>query len=189
MTEKINQEISIIKKNVINDNVLQLSPIQLNDDYRKTWNERMNDFVVLTRNSEQINDSLYRIGGIGSKPDGENYFMLLKYVEDHYPAHIMKTSKSKDDKHLNGRWCILDKNGIEKVVFDSHKSPYLVKNSCIYSIDSNYYNIETGEFYCYAYKAIDSSEFLFLENNYDKDLSKRGVMKINKSDGSWILYS
>lgn len=166
---------------------LQLSPIQVDEDYCKEWNERMTDFIVLTKNGKLINESLYRLGGLGGKPDGENYFLLIKYVEDFYPEHIIEITKS-NPKHLSGRWCILNKDGVEKVVCDEFKSPYLIENSCIYSIDQNYYNIETGEFYCHAYTKMESSEFLFLDNPYDKDLTKKGVMKINKKDGSWSLF-
>jgi hypothetical protein len=83
---------------------------------------------------------------------------------------------------------IIKQNGIEKKEFAPYKSPYLVSNSCLYSLNNDYYNIETGEFYCTAYTKIESSEFVFLENSYDKDLSKRGVMQINKKDGSWTVF-
>lgn len=174
--------------NNIGDGSLQLSNIKVDADYCKKWNETMQDFVVLTKNGNLISNSLYRVGGMGAKPDGKNYFMLLKYVEAYYSADIMKGSKTKDPKHLEGRWCILDKDGIEKAIFDRFKSPYLVRDSCIYSIEQNYYNIETGEFYCHAYTSMSSSEYLFLNNEFDKDLSKRGVMKINKKDGTWVLF-
>lgn len=172
----------------VGSSALQLSQIKVDEDYCKKWNETMNDFVVLTKNGELISNSLYRVGGMGGKPDSKNYFMLLKYVEDYYSADIMRMSKSKDSKHLSGRWCIIDKNGIEKVVFESFKSPYLVNGSCIYSLDSKYYNIETGELYCYASTSMQSNEFLFLENRYDDDKSKRGVMKISKKTGIWELF-
>lgn len=171
-----------------NSDELQLSPIELKEEYRKKWNVNVDDFVVLTRNGKLINDSLYRLGGMGKKPDGKNYFMLLKYVEAYYSDDIMKISNSTDNKHLEYRSCIFDKNGIEKIEFESFKIPYLFKNSCIYSIERNYYNIETGEFYCHAYNSMESLEFLFLENSYDKNHSKRGIMKINKKDGTWILF-
>ena len=86
------------------------------------------------------------------------------------------------------RYCILDKEGNEKVVFGRFKSPYLVKNSQIYSIDGNYYNIETGEFYGNPSTNMESSEFLFLDNRFDKDSTKRGIMKVNKKDGIWELF-
>lgn len=173
----------------VGSSALQLSQIKVDEDYCKKWNERMNDFVVLTKNGELISNSLYRVGGMGCKPDGRNYFMLLKYVEDYYSADIMRMSKSKDSKHLSGRWCIIDKNGIEKVVFESFKSPYLVNGSCIYSLDSKYYNIETGELYCYASTSMQSNEFLFLETRFDNDKSKCGVMKIDKKTGIWELFT
>ncbi len=174
----------------VGSSALQLSHINVNEEYRKEWNERMSDFVVLTKNGELISKSLYRVGGMGGKPDGKNYFLLLKYVEAHYDKAWLKEIKSDSDpKRLEGRWCIIDKNGIEKVEFEQFKSPYLVKESCIYSIDQTYYNIETGECYCKAYTSMQSKEFLFLENAYDDDKSKRGVMKIDKQTGAWELFA
>lgn len=180
----------------VGSSALQLSPIQVNEGYCKEWNERMTDFVVLTKNGELISNSLYRVGGFGADIN-QDYFMLLKYVESVYEIDFLKRcypNKSNkqlelEKKHLAGCWCILDKNGVEKKVFDQFKTPYIKKGSCIYSVDSNYYNIETGEFYCNSSKLMESSEFLFLENPYDKDLSKKGVMKINKKDGSWSVFS
>lgn len=180
----------------VGSSALQLSPIQVNEEYCKEWNERMTDFVVLTKNGELISNSLYRVGGFGGDIK-QDYFMLLKYVEAIYEMDFLKRcypNKSNKElelqkKHLEGCWCILDKNGVEKKVFDHFKTPYIKKGSCIYSVDSNYYNIETGEFYCNSSKSMESSEYLFLENQYDKDLSKKGVMKINKKDGSWSVFS
>ena len=171
---------------------LQLSPIEVNEDYCKKWNENLTDFVVLTRNGELVNNTLYRVGGMNTPKLGEdNYFMLIKHVEAFYPKRIMEMTKGRgnpDPKHLEGRWCILDKNGIEKVEFKAFDCPYLVRDSCIYSINSKYYNIETGEFYCDCSHSVSSNDFLFLENHYDKDKSKCGVMKINKRDGTWELF-
>lgn len=169
--------------------ILQLNPISVKEEYCKEWNIRENDFVCLTKNGELVNNLLYRIGGLGTPNlKTDNYFMLMKHIEAYYPEDILRMSKSKDAKHLESRWCIIDKNGVEKVEFPRFEHGYLVKDSCIYSMKSKYYNIETGYFYCDSSKSMKSSEFLFLENVWDKDESKRGVMKINKKDGSWELF-
>ena len=169
------------------DGSLQLSPISIKEDYRKKWNIHEKDFVCLTKNGELISNSLYRVGGFGGDIK-KDYFLLLKHVEAFYSKDILRMSKNNDPKHLEGRWCIIDKNGFEKVEFPNFKHPYLVTDSCLYSIDGNYYNIETGEFYCSANSSMVSADYLFLENTYDKDKSKRGVMKINKKDGTWVLF-
>lgn len=185
------------KENFSKDNSLQFSPIKLRDDYAKKWNvsPSLNDFVCLTRNGELVNNSLYRIGGLGTPRLGvDNYFMLIKHVEAYYSDEIMKMIRKRhpedaDRKHLEGRWCILDKNGVEKIEFPCFKTPYLVKNSCIYTLDNYYYNIETKELYGRNYGSnIDSTEYLFIDNRYDDDKSKKGVMKINKKDGTWELF-
>ena len=174
------------KKNTSNDCGLQLSPIDIKEDYRKKWNIHQKDFVCLTKNGELISDSLYRVGGLGADIK-DNYFMLLKHIESFYSDSITKIGKDKP--HMESRWCILDKNGVEKVEFPALKNPYLVKDSQIYSIDSKYYNIETGEFYCNSHSSMVSTDYLFLQNDYDENKSRRGVMRINKKDGTWVLFS
>lgn len=168
---------------------LQLSPITLKEEYRKKWNVHENDFVALTRNGELVSNSLYRVGGFGGRSDVNKggYFMLLKHVEAYYADNITKEKARKP--HLESRWVIIDNNGVEKVEFNQFKTPYLTKDSLIYHVDNRYYNIETGEQYGDSiYTKVESKEFLFLENLYDKDDSKRGVMKINKKDGTWELF-
>ncbi len=167
---------------------LQLNPIKINEDYCKKWNIRMEDYVCLTLNGELLRNTLYRVGGLGSpNVKTDRYFTLLKHVEAMYPDSITKITKGSK-RHLESRWCILDSNGVEKVEFEAFKSPYLLKDSCIYSIDNKYYNIESGELYCTSYTSMTSGDYLFLENKFDNDISKRGVIKINKKDGTWELY-
>lgn len=167
---------------------LQLCPIQISEDYAKKWNEHMRDFLGLTNNGQLISENLYRVGGFGTTQiQGLRYFTLLKYTEAFYGKEIMERSKTKDPKHLQGNWVIIDKYGVEKVVIPQFDSCYIVKDSCIYSIKGKYYNIETGEFYCNASTSMETSEFLFLDNKYDMDKSKRGVFKISKLDGSFEI--
>ena len=49
-----------------NKHGLQITPIQINEDYAKKWNERLRDFVCITKNGELLNPTLYRVGGIGT---------------------------------------------------------------------------------------------------------------------------
>lgn len=169
------------------ETLLQLSPIEVNEDYLEKWNEISRDFLCLTKNGELVNNTLYRTGAYS--PDlKDDYFILLKYSEAQYSKEIMKMSKSKNANHLRSNWCIIDKHGNEKVVAPEFRNIYLVKNSIIYSQDSKYYNIETGELYCYASKSMESDDFLFLEGGYGTDEPKRGVMQINKKDGTFIVH-
>lgn len=166
---------------------LQLCPITVNAEYKHEWNERSSDFICLTLNGKLLRETLYRVGGINTpNPVKDEYFMLLKHVEAFYPDNITKDKKRKP--HLEYRWCILDKFGNEKVEFQQFQHPYLVDNSCIYSIDSKYYNVETGELYCQSFTSMKTSDFLFLENKFDDDKSKRGVLKIHKTTGKWELF-
>ena len=166
-------------------NGLQLNPITVNPDYCKQWNVSCNDFFVMAKDGEILNHNLYRVGGMG-QPNLNSYFLILKYVEDYYPDSITRDKKTKP--HLDGRWCIYDKHGVEKKEFKSTLDyPYHIKDSCIYSLKSTYYNIETGECYGYSSTHMESTDFLFIEIKYDDKLSKRGVLKINKHDGTFEL--
>ena len=168
---------------------LQLVGIKIYENYRSKWNIRMNDFCCLFLNRVLVRPTLYRVGGLSFGNFLEkDYFMLLKYTEAFYSKEIMAGSKDKKPKHLKGQWCILDKHGVEKKTFPEFSNPYLVKNSCIYSVNRNYYNIETDEFYCHSSLSMESKDYLFLDNEYGKDETKRGVMKINKKTGDFELF-
>ena len=174
------------------DRLLRFSRITLNEDYRKKWGATMDDFICLTIGGEMVRPTLYRIGGLGhSDPQKNRYILLLKYVEAQYSKKFMDSMGDrapKDPRHLEDRWCILDQQGNEKVEFKQFATPYLVNDSCIYSLDGNYYNIETGELYGRSHSSFSSTDFLFLHVPYEKDEAKRGVMKINKKDGSWEMF-
>lgn len=171
-----------------NTDGLYFANITLDPAYAKKWNERSTDFIMLTYNGELISETLYRVGGLNSSTwYKDKYFMLLKYEEAFYSKEILKMSKSKDGRHLEGNWVILDNKGNEKAKFvRSLDHAYLIKNSCLYKIQEKIINIETGEVYIDSYHGtyLESTEFIFVENRYDKDESKRGVLKINKLDGS-----
>lgn len=177
---------------------LQLNPITLNKEYMKEWNIDNNDFFWLAKNGMPLRNTLYRKGGM-SNPNisKDKYFILLKYTKELYTSDFIKgcyPDKSHEEqqrkrKHLMCQSVILDSNGDEKLVAKQFDHIYLVDpNSCIYSCNSNYYNIETG--YCYGDStySLKSKEFIFVNNYYDKDASKCGVIKINKQDGSWELF-
>jgi hypothetical protein len=184
---QISDNIHINSKN--NNNVIQLTPINVKYDYLEKWNStHYNDFYVLTLNDSILRNTLYRKGGLNEpNPQKDKYFMLLKYVQAYYDDNIT-TDKNKKP-HLKGKWCILNSLGEEMVEFEQFSHPYIIKNSVIYSINSKYYNIETGEFYCKAFDKVESDDYLFLQNDYDNNHYKRGVMMINKKDGSYVIYS
>ena len=175
----------IIKAEQMKGEGLQLGYIQINEDYRKKWNIHGNDFFFICKDGQPLRHTLYRKGGLGANIK-DDYFALLKYTEDIYPDSI--TTVKKDKKHLKHEWCIIDKWGNEKVVIEQFKHPYIVRNSCIYSVDRHYYNIETGEYYGQASTSMESDDFVFLENRWDKDKSKCGVLKINKLNGTVELF-
>ena len=164
-------------------NKIELRPVELDEKYAKKWNESSTDFCNLYKNGKKVSDVLYRVGGLGTslkKP----YFMLLKYVEAYYEDLIARAKKDK--RHLESQACIIDNNGIEKVNFKYLDSPYLT-GGLVYSLNSKYYNIETGDLYCTSYNSMKTDMYIFLNNEYDKDETKRGVMQINKHDGSYKL--
>lgn len=161
---------------------MKLIKKEFSDKYRKKWNIYMDDYVQLVDdNGKPINDSVYRKGGFFNQGDYP-YFMLIKYVEEYYADNITKEKKKKP--HLAGKWCILDKNGIEKKVFNEFDTPYLIKNSVIYSLNGTYYNFETGECYGNTSNPIISKNFIIIENRWSYKPYPLGVFKINKLDGT-----
>lgn len=177
-------------KNVVLDGSLQKGFIQFNEEYKKKWKiYGSEDYFHLLKNGTVINNNaIYRVGGMGAKLN-EKYFLLLKYTEAFYEDSITKDKNKK--RHLEGVWTILDNNGNEKVSFNLFSSPYLVSNSCLYLINSKYYNIETGEYYGDSSKTMETKEFLFLERsgwNSKKDGLEAGVLKIRKEDGKILEF-
>jgi hypothetical protein len=180
-----------------NDGKLQLSPIQVREDYLTEWNwGHSQDFMCLTKGGELLRPTLYRKGGLNEPKIGKDkYFLLLKHVEAIYDYDFIKRcypNKNNKElelqrKHLESRWCIIDENGVEKKEFKQFQTPYL-KGGCIYSVDNECYNIETGEHYGSSSSSFESKDYLFLNNRYSKDKTKEGVMKINKLDGTWELF-
>jgi hypothetical protein len=182
--ERAEQELKEKKFGKKISDTLTFKYIEFDDKYRKKWNVHSSDFGHLYKNGKKISDTPYRIGGFGhSMTDG--YFMLIKHIEAYYDDNITKVKADKP--HLESQFCILDKNGIEKVNFKQFASPYLIGGQ-VYSLDGNYYNIETGELYCNSSVSIKTKDFIFLYNRFDKDKSKRGVMRISKLDGTFKLY-
>lgn len=165
---------------------LELSPIIVNEKYLKKWNaERTHDFVCITHNGGLVSDNLYRTGAFGGKMK-DGYFMMLKYTEDFYSDSITKDKSQK--RHLDGRWVLIDKHGVEKVHCESVIDSIYHIGGQVYSKGSYYYNIETGDLYCRSSICLQSEEFIFLDNPYDKNERGRGVMKINKSNGTFEIF-
>lgn len=163
---------------------LELVPVELEEEYCRKWNTHERDFVQLTRNGVPINNSIYRTGMFGGKfKDG--YTLMLKYTEALYDDSI--TTDEARKRHLHGTWCIINEDGIEKVQFKKFENAYL-SGGVIYSVDRNYYNIETGEHIGSFSSSISSDDYIFFEDHFNKDKSKRGVVKVKKSDGSSQIY-
>ena len=163
--------------------MLELRKAILSDEYRKKWNIHENDFIHLYLDGNKVSDTLYRVGGLnGGIKDG--YLSLIKHIESFYEDSI--TTIKKDKPHLAGHWCILNVLGVEKVIMGRFDYLSLLGGQ-IYSSKNNYYNIETGELYCSSYKSMNTEKYLFLHNEYDKDTNKRGVLKIDKYNGTFEL--
>lgn len=173
----------------VNENTtegLRLCSVTISPEYAKKWNALEKDFVVLVKNGVLLRNTLYRLGGIGKRPDNKSYFLLLKYKEATHSSEDMEKYKFTHRNYLQGSWCILDKDGNEKVNMSDFKSPCIY--GCLYVESNNCYKIETNERICSAHNSMESEKYLFVDNNYDSDKSKRGVLQVNKEDGSIILH-
>jgi len=161
-------------------NKIELRPIKLDKDYAEKWNEINKDFCNLYVDGKKMTDTLYRIGGMGAKLK-DPYFQVLKYTEEYYDDNI--TTDPKRKPHLSGCWCIIDNNGVEKVTVRHFDHLYL-QGGQIFSVNNKYYNIETGELYGDScYKTMSTKNFIFIDNSYDSDQSKQGVIQVTKATG------
>jgi len=165
--------------------MIEFKHVVIDDKYRKYWNinSSLNDFLVIYKDGKKLRDTLYRIGGIGGTfKDG--YIAMLKHTEGFYTDDITKIKKDKP--HLSSQWCIIDSEGNEKVVLIEYR--YIsMQGGVIYSTDNRFYNIETGALYCLSYSHMRTKNYIFLNNESDKDESKRGVLMINKFTGTFEL--
>lgn len=168
--------------------MLELRPVELDAVYSKRWNESSKDFLNLYKDGVKVSDTLYRTGWCGKNDLKKEYFLLLKYDEAMYSDDIAK--KLSDKRHLQARWCILNQEGVEKLIAKPFDSVYLI-GGVVCIVEHNYYNIETGELYCSgntSSASMETSDFVFVHNRWDKDESKCGVLKINKFNGSVELF-
>ena len=183
LSSQINKHEEERKNGIVINKNITFKYTELDDEYIKRWNIN-SEFGHLYKNGIKMSDTLYRIGGHGISEE-DKYFMILKYVEAKYNDNI--TTIIKDKFHLSGLWCILNENGEEKGIFDSYKSPYMVGGQ-VYVLDKTYYNIETKKPYCNSYSSMKTKKYLFLDNQYDEDIERRGVFKINMIDGTFEIF-
>jgi len=159
--------------------------VELAESYKKKWNiYSKTNFYKLYKDGKKVSDTLYRIPFL--QQTEKEYCLILKCKEDIYSDDITKIAKDKF--HIAEFNCIIDKNGNEKVVADSFKSVYL--HGAIYSIDNNYYAVETKEKICKAYKSIKTKNFLFLKNSgLDIPKDKEGVFKVDLKTGEYEIIN
>jgi hypothetical protein len=179
-------ETNLIKTN--NKDIISFSPITLKEDYRKKFSVSNKDFIVLTdKNGNQVNNSLYRKGGLFHfNPTKDKYLMLLKQVESKYPRHIMEMSKGNNNpNHLKDIHCIVDCYGNEKFLAENGLDyPYVINDSCLFKYKGQIHNIET--LFCYGqYDTCiytEKSVIVEVRENYS---SPKTVIKINKITGEF----
>lgn len=181
---------------------LVFGKMTLDEAYAKEWRaDNLNDFLCLLYDGKLVSDTLYRVGGLGTLNFKKgNYLMLLKHTEDIYSQAFMHRCYDKEQrkrldpailtgKHLKSQWCIIDKQGVEKQVFDDGLNyPYLIKNSVLYGYKDRIWNIESG--YEYGRKTgstLESEQYLFFEY-YGDDERKQGIMRVNKKTGTWKVH-
>jgi len=167
---------------------LVFKSVELTEEYKKEWNinPSLNDFGMLYKNGQLVNDSLFRVGGMFSSKIDESYTILLEQTESFYSDEIMKMSKNHikpetTNKHLDNVTVIVDKNGIVKESFDSLSYPSLI-GGLIYLFNNKCYNIETKEVICDIYSSVVSKDYIFIEN-------QNSVYQIILKTGEYIIHS
>lgn len=185
----MNQIINIESKP--NSEGLQLSKITLDEKFAKEYNERSNDFFVLTMNGVLIRETLYRIGGINYPKVGvDNYFKLLKHTPSlytkRYPdrSDFKKYKNTSKDKHLHSEWVVLDKYGNELytqpnmlgyISLVSPKYPLITESGSVK-------NILNGEVYGDSKDMLKSDDFLFINKSDFRNRDLDGVVKLCLKD-------
>lgn len=174
-------------------NKIELRKAEVSDEYRKKWNDHGMTYYHLYVNGVKKSDNLYRKGGFFNDSNLNNdYFILLKQVEDYYNDTI--TTDLKDKPHLAQHSTIINNNGDERYVADHFDTIYHL-GGVVFSIkniggEGKIMNVLTGEIYSKGYYDItmSSEEYVFVDNRFTKDKDKKGVLKINKSNGSYELF-
>lgn len=131
-------------------------------------------YCHLYKNGVKLSNSLFRKGGSTNDFKQENYCSLIKY--------------DNLKKDTLGEHVIIDNTG--KIVLaskDSFKYPYFHKG-IIASMDSTYYNLLTGKAITKGTANIKSKQFLFIENNYNKEFPL-GVYKICYQTGEFEFFN
>ena len=186
---KIKELIPSNQAKLINGLVFQL--VTLDKDYQKKWNVRnsADDFGIIMRNGNIVNDKLFRIGGLSIFREGEQYISLLHQKESFYSKEIMDMSKSGGTaNHLANLTTFLNKNGEIAIIFEDKLNYPIIVGGCIYAYNNKYYNIKTQEFICSGYASMKSKDFIFVENKYADDIDRRGVFQINIHNGTYVTY-
>ena len=159
--------------------------VTLDEEFRKKWNERsLDDFYYMYINDKKVSNILYRMGGMFNVNYNEKYIIILQHTKAFYDDSI--TTKIENKPHLESHWCIIDKQkGHIKKIFKQFDSPYLI-GGVVYSINNEYYNIETGKLYCRAYNSFKTENYILLDKYNDSE-NQKGVMKINKNTGEFEM--
>ena len=108
---------------------------------------------------------------MGSGFKDNNYCMLINYTN------------TKD----SGTHCIIDIDG--KIVFKQKNILnylYYLKD-VIATMDKEYYNLLTGEIITKGSNSINSENYLFVENRYNKEFAL-GVYRIEYSTGKFEIF-
>lgn len=131
---------------------------------------------LVREDNTRISETYFRLGGLSYGFKGKPYCQLIVYPE--YP------------KGTWGLHCIIDKNG--KIVLQSDSdfdSSLYYHDGVIASKKDKIYNLLTGEVIVTGDIKIKSTEFYFVEHNYDyENKYQLGVYKINKNTGEYEIF-
>lgn len=149
------------------------------EEYKNEWGIYHNDYFQIYVLGDLLSPTLYRKGGFGGKwVDG--YMQLLKCTES-------RSKNGQNNGYLSNHNCIIDVNGKEKYYSGSVLESVYLRPGGIYVHSSKYFNVRNNLLYCESYTYMVTKDYTFLDNKYDKDESRRGVMKISHLDGSYEI--
>jgi len=177
-------------------NEIKLIKVVLNYDTMKKFNINKNDFYQLQINGEIKSPTYYRQhhNFFNESDLKNNYFILLKQIEDIYPDVVTKDNKRK--LHYGNYPCVIDNNGNEVYVGEEYSSIFLLggeillENPHFVGSDLNIINLKNNNLIIKG-KSLNyfkSKNYIFVENRYDTDKIKRGVYQIDVLTGEYIVH-
>lgn len=142
----------------------------------KTIEKNQQRYSKLYKNGVLLSNDFFRLGGMSYGFEKKPYCMLIVYRNIHNETW--------------GNHCIIDKDGKIVLEADEYDSNFYYFKGVIASKKGVVYNLLSGQPIVKSTKMFESSDFYFIEHNYDYEKKyPLGVYKINKNTGEYEIFN